>query len=201
MPRVTEGYREARRREILEAAARCFAEHGFHSTSMQDLFEATGLTAGLVYRYYRNKDELIAAIAADTLGQLHDEMREALRAEPSPDLEDVMAALLRIIDELDARERRTRVVVQVWGEALTNPSVAPIPAAGIARLLADLESLVRDAQASGRADPASDPAQVSRVLFSLIPGFVVQRALDPHLDRAAFEDAARDVLRGRLHRS
>ena len=67
MPRVSQQYRDARRREILEAAGRCFAENGFHSTSMQDFFEASGLSAGLVYRYFRSKDELITALAGEAL--------------------------------------------------------------------------------------------------------------------------------------
>jgi hypothetical protein len=58
MPRVSQQYRDARRRELLEAAGRCFAENGFLSTSMQDLFEASGLSAGLVYRYFRSKVKL-----------------------------------------------------------------------------------------------------------------------------------------------
>src|SRR5512132_4222199 len=113
MPRVSQQYRDARRREILEAAGRCFAEKGFHSTSMQDLFAASGLTAGLVYRYFRSKDELIATLAGEALDQLHASVEEAIGAEEPPDIEEVLIRLLRTIDELDRRERLARVAVQV----------------------------------------------------------------------------------------
>jgi AcrR family transcriptional regulator len=199
MPRVTQQYRDARRREILEAAGRCFAEKGFHSTSMQDFFDASGLTAGLVYRYFRSKDELVATLAGEALGLLHASVEEAIVAAEPPGTEEVLARLLRTIDELDARERLARVAVQVWGEALHNPAVAPIAAQGIARLQAALEQLVRAAQAAGQLDRRLDPVYAARVLFSILPGFIIQRALDPALDRAGYEQAARALIAGRLH--
>ena len=201
MPRVTQQYRDARRREILEAAGRCFADNGFHSTSMQDFFEASGLTAGLVYRYFRSKDELIATLAGDALEQLHDAVEEAIGADEPPSIEEVLSRLLRTIDDLDAREGMARVAVQVWGEALRNPTVGPIATAGIARLLAALERLIRAEQAAGRLDERLDPAGAARALYAFLPGFILQRALDPTLDRAAFEQAALALVGGRLHGS
>jgi AcrR family transcriptional regulator len=199
MPRVSQQYRDARRREILEAAARCFAENGFHSTSMQDFFTASGLTAGLVYRYFSTKDELIASVAGEALEQLLASVDEAIRAQPPPGVEDVIGRLLRTLDALDERERITRIAVQVWAEALHNPSVGPIVTAGIARVGESLATLVRNAQAAGQIDPGIDVAFAARALLSLVPGFIVQRALDPGLDRAAYERAVRSLVRGQLH--
>jgi TetR/AcrR family transcriptional regulator, transcriptional repressor of aconitase len=198
MPRVSQQYRDARRREILEAAGRCFAEQGFHSTSMQDFFAASGLTAGLVYRYFRSKDELIATLAGEALAQLHARVEEAIGADEPPSVEEVVVRLLRTIDELDRRERLARVAVQGWGEALVNPTVAPIASAGIARLQGALERLVATAQAAGRLDRRLDPAYAARALFSILPGFIIQRALDPDLDLAGYERAVRDLVAGRL---
>jgi AcrR family transcriptional regulator len=199
MPRVSQQYRDARRREIMEAAGRCFAERGFHSTSMQDLFEASGLSAGLVYRYFRSKEELITALAGEALEQLHASVEEAIAAGQRPGTEEVLARLLRTVDELDARERIARVAVQIWGEALVNPAVGSAFTAEIARLLAALERLVRTAQVAGQLDRDLDPAYAARALYSLLPGFLLQRALDPALDGAGYEQAARALVAGRLH--
>jgi len=201
MPRVSQQYRDARRREILEAAGRCFAENGFHSTSMQDFFEASGLSAGLVYRYFRSKDELIATLAAEALEQLHASVEEAIAAGERPGTEEVLARLLRTIDELDQRERIARVAVQVWGEALVNPAVGSAFTAEIERLLAALERLVRAAQADGQLDRDLDPVYAARALYSILPGFLLQRALDPALDAAGYQQAARALVAGRLHLS
>src|SRR4029450_11102318 len=145
--------RAAPRREILEAAGRCFGERGFHSTSMQDFFAASGLSAGLVYRYFRSKDELLAELAAEALEQLHASVEEATAAAERPGTEEVLARLLRTIDELDTRERIARVAVHVWGEALVNPAVGSAFTAEIVRLQAAMERLVATAQADGQLDP------------------------------------------------
>jgi AcrR family transcriptional regulator len=201
MPRVSQQYRDARRREILEAAGRCFAERGFHSTSMQDLFEASGLSAGLVYRYFRSKEELITALACEALQLLHASVEEAIAAAERPATEDLLTRLLRTIDELDDRERIARVAVQIWGEALVNPVVGSAFTAEIVRLQAALERLVGTAQAAGQLDRDLDPAYAARVLYSILPGFLLQRALDPALDGAGYQQAARALIAGQLHLS
>jgi AcrR family transcriptional regulator len=201
MPRVSQQYRDARRREILEAAGRCFAENGFHSTSMQDFFAASGLTAGLVYRYFPSKDELIATLAGEALELLHAGVEEAIVAEEPPGTEEVLARLLRTLDELDSRERLARVAVQVWGEALVNPAVGSAFGVEIARLQAALERLVAAAQAAGQLDRDLEPAYAARALYAILPGFLLQRALDPALDGARYQQAARALIAGRLHLS
>ncbi|WP_369028857.1 TetR/AcrR family transcriptional regulator, partial [Nocardia farcinica] len=64
MPRVSEEHLERRRQQILVAAQRCFSRKGFYNTSMQDVFAESGLSAGAVYRYFKSKDELVAALAS-----------------------------------------------------------------------------------------------------------------------------------------
>ena len=63
MPRVSEAHLAARRQQILDAARVCFTRNGFHATSMQDVIAEAGLSVGAVYRYFRSKEELVAAIA------------------------------------------------------------------------------------------------------------------------------------------
>jgi len=49
MPKVTVEHIEARRRQIIDSAFDCFAKKGFHQTTMQDVCNAAGLSAGAVY--------------------------------------------------------------------------------------------------------------------------------------------------------
>jgi TetR/AcrR family transcriptional regulator, repressor for uid operon len=55
--------RQQRRDHILLAAGRCFVDKGFHQTSMAEIAAASGLSMGLLYRYFRSKDELVLAFA------------------------------------------------------------------------------------------------------------------------------------------
>lgn len=50
-----------RREELLVAAARLFARHGFEATSMRDIAGAVGMLAGSMYYHFPSKEELVEA--------------------------------------------------------------------------------------------------------------------------------------------
>ena len=51
-----------RRRELLDAAVRVFAEKGFHASRVGDIAEDAGVAHGLLYHYFRSKDEVLETI-------------------------------------------------------------------------------------------------------------------------------------------
>jgi len=51
-----------KRDEIVQAALVLIAEHGFHGAPMAMIAERAGVGAGTIYRYFENKDQLIAAL-------------------------------------------------------------------------------------------------------------------------------------------
>lgn len=53
---------ETRRAEILRVAKICFINRGLHKTSMTNLCQACGLSAGQVYRYFASKEEIVRAL-------------------------------------------------------------------------------------------------------------------------------------------
>jgi TetR/AcrR family transcriptional regulator, fatty acid metabolism regulator protein len=48
-----------KRRQILDAAVRVFARQGFHGTRVSDIADEAGVAYGLVYHYFRSKDEVL----------------------------------------------------------------------------------------------------------------------------------------------
>ena len=52
----------ARRNQILDAAAKVFAEKGFHSTTIKEIAAQAGIAHGTVYIYFENKIALLLAI-------------------------------------------------------------------------------------------------------------------------------------------
>lgn len=53
---------EETRARIIDAACRCFAEHGYSNTSNQDIARTAGLTTGALYHYFESKADLFAAV-------------------------------------------------------------------------------------------------------------------------------------------
>ena len=65
MPRVPQDQLDARRREILAAARRAFARHGYEGATVRRLEEETGLSRGAIFHHFRDKDSLFLAVAED----------------------------------------------------------------------------------------------------------------------------------------
>jgi TetR/AcrR family transcriptional regulator, cholesterol catabolism regulator len=72
---------DARRRKVVDTAARLFAERGYASTSISELTAATGLAAGGLYHYIEGKDDLLIAICDELLEPLLDRAREIVASE------------------------------------------------------------------------------------------------------------------------
>ncbi|MEP0521199.1 MAG: TetR/AcrR family transcriptional regulator [Hyphomicrobiales bacterium] len=65
--------KETRRKLIVETAALCFVEKGFHQTSIRDIANKAGISLGNVYNHFENKAALIGEIAqleAEDLSEL-----------------------------------------------------------------------------------------------------------------------------------
>jgi TetR/AcrR family transcriptional regulator, cholesterol catabolism regulator len=61
---------DRRRREVVAAAAKLFAERGYQATSMSDLTAATGLAAGGLYHYFESKEQLLLLVCDELLEPL-----------------------------------------------------------------------------------------------------------------------------------
>ncbi len=59
-----------RRRELLDAAASVFARKGFHASRVGDIAEEAGVAHGLLYHYFRSKEDVLETIFRDTWGAL-----------------------------------------------------------------------------------------------------------------------------------
>jgi TetR/AcrR family transcriptional regulator, cholesterol catabolism regulator len=90
----------ARRTELMRAAARLFAEKGYHGTSVGDLAQALGVQKGSLYAHIESKADLLWEVASEGAAAFHD----ALDAVPDegPILDRIHAALrahLRVVSE------------------------------------------------------------------------------------------------------
>jgi TetR/AcrR family transcriptional regulator, transcriptional repressor of aconitase len=190
MPRVSQAHLDARRQQILDAARRCFVRNGFHATSMQDVLGEAHLSAGAVYRYFRSKDEIVAAIASDSLRQI------AGALEPGddgavPPLEDVIGRVVAAIQNLGEDQEVPRLAIQVWGEALRSQAVSDSVHEALKGIRGAFTRQVERYQDQGLMTRDVPPPQVARVLAAIAAGFMVQSALVGDVDSAMFRDGVR----------
>jgi AcrR family transcriptional regulator len=63
--------KERRRQQIMVAAKRVFVEKGFGRATMEDIANEAELSAGTIYLYFKNKDELYASMSLRMLQYLY----------------------------------------------------------------------------------------------------------------------------------
>jgi AcrR family transcriptional regulator len=73
-----------KRRQILDAAIRVFARQGFHSTRVSDIADEAGVAYGLVYHYFKSKDEVLNELFVERWSLLLTAIEEADREAASP---------------------------------------------------------------------------------------------------------------------
>ena len=86
-----------KRKQILDAAIRVFAEHGYHGARVGDIAEDAGVAHGLLYHYFASKDDVLRTIFVENWGALIARFRAVEAShEPAPaKLEGIAKILLR----------------------------------------------------------------------------------------------------------
>ncbi|MCI4592449.1 TetR/AcrR family transcriptional regulator [Sphingobium sp. BYY-5] len=74
----------ARRRQILEIAARLFARKGYRGTSMRDIGEAAGVLGGSLYHHIKSKDALFVELHHAALDEAEQRIAVAVGAQADP---------------------------------------------------------------------------------------------------------------------
>ena len=92
---------DERRRQLLDASARIFTERRYDAVSMSEIAAAAGISKGLLYHYFTNKQELFRATLEDAARDI------AIRIEPDeslPPAERVSASVSAYLDWIEAHE-------------------------------------------------------------------------------------------------
>jgi TetR/AcrR family transcriptional regulator, cholesterol catabolism regulator len=77
---------EARRQEIIDIAARLFAERGYTATGVAELCRETDLGKGSLYYYIGSKEQLLAEIHSSVLNPLVDETEKIAASSDTPEV-------------------------------------------------------------------------------------------------------------------
>ena len=175
--RETERIRGGRdkRQLILDAAIKVFARKGYHGSRVSDIANEAGIAYGLVYHYFKNKEEVLDTIF-DEQWTAFIEAVEAV-AEGAGDTRDKLLSVAALI--LNAyRVRRDWVKVLVF-EIQRSPRFRDrdrLDAVG--RLFAVVAGILEDAQSRGELRDDLDPRISSYLFVGGLDIVVTGRVLD-----------------------
>ena len=178
-----------RRTQILEAAVVCFAKHGFHQASMHDISAEAGISVGLIYRYFQNKEAVIAAMADRHKQEISDLLERAGQAP-------TLLESLEILFTAHCAEKEPRVVsafvVDLYAEASRNPTVADLVRGVLSTAMDGVTKLIARSPEGQNALHGQTPRELAELIFAVARGMLMLDILQPH-EMTAAERRARQL--------
>lgn len=187
---------EVRRKQVLDAAARCFRRHGYHCASMAEIASAAGMSPGHIYHYFESKRAIVEAIIEKDMEELFSTMRD-LQNQPGELLDAIIDGLHTSVDQnLDTD--RGALLLEMFAEAARNLKVAA--------LLRSADALTRQGVRALLAGPRGMLSQCHtdeldgriEVISAIFSGLLIRGLINPSLNREAMVAALRPVLRAAL---
>ena len=187
---------EDRRKLILHAAIRVFAEHGYHGSRVGDIAEDAGVAHGLLYHYFASKEDVLRTIFVENWGQLIARFRAVEAShEPAQDkLDGIAKILLRTW-----RNDPALVTVMVREVARSHELEAQVE--DVREAFGIIQRVIEEGQATGAFRPDVDARLASWVVYGaleeILTGWVLGQLPDSEEDVAEAERTLiRMALRG-----
>ena len=187
---------EERMGQILGAAEKVFARSGFHTSSMDDIVEESGLSKGAVYWYFASKDDLIAALAERIFDR---ELRglKALVTLDAPATDRLLIATRGVADDIERISKLASVAFEFYAVASRQKRVRRFLReyfAGYRKLLA---AIIKQGVDYGEFREV-DPRETAITLIALYEGLTLLWIVDPSAVewRKAAESGVRALLEG-----
>jgi len=110
-----------RRHQVLDAAAICFRNHGFHGASMAQISKTAGMSPGHIYHYFDNKEAIIAAIVERDM----EEMMEWTEIFYSSD--NILQSMIDGVScgvDVNTNQENAALMLEILAESARNPQIA-----------------------------------------------------------------------------
>lgn len=171
--------REATLEKIHSAAVVLFSKKGLSSTSVAEIAETAGISTGLMYRYYKSKEELFGSLVAEALQGL-EQVGQLFEGELSP------TDAIRMFSEEVIKDFTDNEEFMQYMMMLTQPFIMNYDFPWMAEILerdkllfSQLAHLIERGQKAGQFKNG-DPVQMAQHFFSLIQGICTMKHIMKH---------------------
>jgi TetR/AcrR family transcriptional regulator, repressor for uid operon len=195
MPKLKPDTQRARREHILDAAFRCFAQGGFHATTMQAICREALVSPGALYVYFDSKEALIEGLCERDRAEFAERFATLATA---PDFLEALSTIGQHYFVEETAEKQ-RFVVEMGVEATRNPRIAEIFMSVDKYCNDSFEALFRRLKDEGRIAPRVDIPTLVKVFNVFGDGMFWRRAIDPSADIGALLPVIIELIGGLLN--
>ena len=180
-----------KRRQILDAAIRVFARQGFHATRVSDIADEAGVAYGLVYHYFKSKDEVLNELFVERWSLLLQASEEADRQLETP--REKLAAVAGFIFDSYRHDPELMKVIIVEVTRAAN-SFGRTHLEEIRRAYEGIAKIVADGQAAGEFRSDVAPRFASQAFYGAVEQLLTEWIFDDVPPADARFDEARNLL-------
>ncbi|HEV2676067.1 MAG TPA: TetR family transcriptional regulator [Aliidongia sp.] len=189
---------QERLRHIIEAALACFARSGFAKATLADIAHEASIRPGLLYYYFKSKEDLIAYAIQDTFARSK-ELGDQIIHAPNT-LEAILDTMYdenheTMLDDLKISER---ITMEILSEAMRNERVRDIVVEHFRGTALLLKGILEIGQQRGQVDPAVNPADVATLWTATSIGVRVVNALGSRGEAERLFANSKALFRGLL---
>lgn len=116
---------DIRKEQVIRAATNCIIEKGLSNLSMKDIAAEADVSAGVIYHYFKNKEDVLLQVLKESFRQSHELVIE--KVEP---LQTASEKLTKHIENINAVPRDNTefypILLNYLGEAKHNPEIRKI---------------------------------------------------------------------------
>jgi TetR/AcrR family fatty acid metabolism transcriptional regulator len=152
-----------RRRDLLDAAVRVFARKGFHGSRVGDIAEEAGVAHGLLYHYFRSKEEVLETIFLEVWELLAEDTDRIEQADVS--LREQLRRFARIY--LGSWLMTPDLIAVLVREIARSPAVGD-QIAEVRGVLYSLQRMIEAAQKRGEVRADCDPRLAAWVVYGAL---------------------------------
>jgi AcrR family transcriptional regulator len=121
-PAENDRIRRATTEQILKAAMSLFCEKGYHSTSIEDVAKQAQISKGLLYHYFKGKEDLLSAIVDMRVNDVL-EVMNAAAAKPTP-VEQIRHIAEGALEDVRRKPEVFRFYLNLFTQPKSDPIVA-----------------------------------------------------------------------------
>jgi AcrR family transcriptional regulator len=152
------------REALLQAAIQLIAEIGPAAFTLREVARRAGVSHNAPYRHFPDRDDLLAAVAAQGFRELNEAMLHAAEKQPSALGQLKYAGLAYVEFALRRPEHFT-----VMFDSPISKRATPDSAEASEQAFGTLATLVKNCQDDGRL-PSGDPGRLSLLAWSMVHG-------------------------------
>jgi TetR/AcrR family transcriptional regulator, fatty acid metabolism regulator protein len=191
--------REDKRRRIIDAAVKVFAEKGFFGAKVSEIADAAGVADGTIYLYFKSKDDILISLFQEKMSEIVKQLQAILSDLPDPETKMRRYVIEHLKLVASQPELMQVLTVELRQSARFIKEYSP---KAFARYLAVIGMIIEEGQRAGVFRKDIDAGILRRALFGLIDELSLEWVLrsrddKPPLDPEVIgEQIAEFIIRG-----